>query len=284
MPTLPPDTGVTFTEIQGSPRERWEGLIFRATQELVCAWDDRLALANYLLNTANYGVGYYYPPAYAMSPQILASCRGVGIQPYKGHQALLTKEDDAPADWASWEKAHLTVEYRTPGTDDPLVVGGEGEEQAISETLEGFTEGIVLPYKDYQWTTTPGTPIEPDEAPVKLIHGYDYTVTHHGVDNDDIENGYGTLALAISLVGKVNSSTVLAKILPGMSWEAEQVLCKDPVVQRGDTKSNIIYRFGIRTTGWNKYWRGDTMTWERIYLVGTSTQYNSYPVVSFSGL
>lgn len=278
---MPELGGVTFNELQGSPRESQEGLVFRATQELECAWANRLTLLYALLN-ANAGTGYLYPHA---ASGVEAHCRSVGIQPYEGRRALLTKEALSPNDWATWELAHLTVVYRTPGTDDPLVVGEGEAAQAISETLEGFTEGIVLPYDKYQWTVTPGTPIKPDEAPVMLIHGYDYTVTHHGIDNDDIGDPYTTLATALALVGKVNTNTVTAKIIPGMSWGAEQVRCKDPIVQRGDDKSNIIYRFGVRTTGWNHYWRGDTESWDRIYIQGDSpTIYRSYPLGDFSSL
>lgn len=150
----------------------------------------------------------------------------------------------------------------------------------FSESLEPTAEFVQLPYQLFRWGSGTGALLQEQEAPGKLIRGLNIVRNEYNLTSLDPD--------LIALVGSVNDESYSSSLL-GLSFDAETLLYNPPNVQykkdsTGVVKYDVTKRFTINPNGWNKYFRGFSGNYQRIYLAGSSDPYESYPVVDLSGL
>lgn len=146
----------------------------------------------------------------------------------------------------------------------------------VSETIEPDAEFIRLDHRNFRWSSD-GAPLTEGEAPgflqtsMKLIRKY----------FNQIE--VPTLLLT---PGVVHNAAYVSSL--GLTFPAETLLLTPQPISRtvttaGSEGFNFSVGFSYKPNGWNKYWRPDTQTWDRIILAN-GTAYNSYPLVDLTGV
>lgn len=288
MPTLL----LPWEELENSPTETWTDTGFRATMKLACLWPHRFLIARSILARG----GEYYPHR----PQTGARAKKVDISPLgaigKGGDGLLAYPEkmwtkalsDLLSRMASYPRAILTVEYETP-------------ELVGTETIEPVVEFRTLDHSKFIWgrvetyTTINGEEatrvvatsdrLAPNEAPGKLELGCDLKVTLNAVR---------TLPLAmLYLPGHVNHARITFG-RTNLVYEAQTLLFHPPTAERRVLPDyseawRVSYRFSYRPSGWNRFWRQKTQSWDPILVkradqsAGESWQeYLNYPVGNFA--
>ena len=262
---------VGYVEIQGSPVETWTLEGFQATRTLMCDWADRKTLVGEL-------AGLTYP--------LIANTGSIALQlgsvPFEA-------ENKGAGSVAAYEKALVTVEY------------GPSEGTVYSESLEPTAEFLTEDYNRFQWGPNvggdPSTPLEENEAPGRLIRGFDYVLTRH--------NLVIVPTAVIDLIGHVNSATVTPLMgifasggwgIPSISFAAETLLFQPPTITRTTTIAGVegatcVYRLTYKPNweagvalGWNYFWRAETQKYEAIYQKDSVFQAELYPTGNFGVL
>lgn len=242
------------------PVENSSRTSFSATAYLKCPWVNRDAVINDLLINL---VLYPRLPLYgARATSCSATFFGGTIQ---DNQLMVPEE------------AQITVNY-TQGQED------DGSGNIFSETLEPNAEFITLNHKKFRWGSATGRKVEPEEAPGKLIVGFDYVQTRYNLS---------ALPIEILSPNVVNDAPVAATLL-GLTFPTETLLYVNSVPSRtidsaGNDKWTMPSRFSYRENGWNKFWNpaaGTNGDWERIYKSTEygGAQYNNFPLEDISGL
>lgn len=247
-----------YEENQGSPREQLTDDGFKATRELICDWDDRLALMVALKGRSHTAGGRTVLTAPQSYPGFAkALVRDVACDPFS--PAPLPNNGN-PKD-AAYTKALLTVQYETPKYESQGG-GGEDEGQAfVSESLEPAAEFITLSHEKLWWDAAKTTALAETEAPTKLIRMLDWVYTIHRID--------AVPAATFSLVGKVNDAAVFSRSLQ-VTFAEETLLYNPPRLSREWTSEglpawSLEYRFTYRPEGWNKFYRRGVEAPARIY-------------------
>ena len=170
----------------------------------------------------------------------------------------------------------VSVSYGYPDIDDTNTSGIK-----VQESLKPQTQVIELDYRAFRWASQTGIPILPAEAPGKID-------TKIGLErklfNLPLPLSFDTL----SLIGSVNDAVYNSYSL-GFAFGAETLLYLDPSFGRtvdysGDPAANYTQNWMINPNGWNKFWRGETNTWEEIYHIGSTTAIKIYPVQDLTGI
>lgn len=267
----------TLHELAGSPVERWDNGRFTAEQRFIVPWAERHELMALKLM---YG-GVTYPNSPPGIGQVF--CRGATAVPFGGESALTSGYDDpnppegAVSTLTSYENALVTLFFGSPEGGDFVQNGNE----YLSESITPTAEMMVLDHSRFAWGSNEGPALEPNEAPSFLLRGLEYELTRYDLRQ--------LPQAAADLVGYVNDSTLVSRFL-GLGFAAETLLFNPPVVVRslntaGEASLRASYRFTYRPTGWNKYWRAETQTWESIFIKGTGGQrYKSYKLGNFQQL
>ncbi len=271
MPTI---GTIEVEELAGSPTENRNGPIITARMVIKCAWADRWTVVAWALND-NYGIGMLYPHDEAL----LVYCKQADVQPFTGGKI----SEDGSTEYAEYEVAQITLSFRNLAELDPVVIGAGAAATATSERLEGTMFGVPLSYKHYKWGAT-GDPIKAAEAPALQIHGWSYTFTHHHIALSDVGTSYTIHEAADLLRGYVNDASVSARVLPDVTFPAGTLLCKPLVLARRGDYCDFTYRFEVRMSKWNWFWRGDTNTWDQLYLISDDSLIEPYPEADFSTL
>lgn len=265
----------TWGEISSTETHEHGSLL--VVQELIVDWGDRYTIRSTLLA----GIGMVYPHA---TPT--AYCKKVSIQP------VLAKNTADASGYATFEKAILQAEYRSPSTVDPEIFTIDGSSVQISEEFIPTLKAVRLPYENFEWASD-SAPLEPDDAPIKPLYGVEYIQTHHNIVESTMgESGaYKVLWEIAQLVGFVNAASVTTRLL-NITFSAQQLLCKPPVIRR--TAGNLVtveYRFGAEFPSWNEFWRGDLLDtstdpdtygkWDTIKVKGESETYETFHLADF---
>lgn len=178
----------------------------------------------------------------------------------------------------SYDEALLTVDYST-----------DTEEDLVYESLEPQIEFITLDYKQFRWGSASGDPLIEAEAPGKQIRSMVLNRTLYDVEGP-LPNSL------LTLMGTCNRDEYYSQSL-GLTFAKETLLYAPPSMSRTITTNqvegwHINFKFPFQEFGWNKFWRADTQSWERIYVAGTGGSgsgsgaagdiYYNYPLDDYS--
>lgn len=243
-----------FNEMEGSPVEDFSQ-DFRATRMLMVNWDDRYSLVAALEFTT-----------YPYLPLLGAFVRSISVAPFK---AAIT---GVSGGLLLYEKALVTVQYSL-SDDDPQTV------DLVTESIEPNAEFRTLDFEDFRWGSTDGDVLKEDEAPSQLLRGHDYILRFHRLNAVPVA--------VIELEGYVNAS-VFATYTLGRSYAAETLMFgggtpSRKITSAGVERFTLTERFHFKATGWNKFFRQSTQSYESIYHK-TGGIHRNHPLGDFSTL
>lgn len=204
-------------------------------------------------------------------PNCKAYAQNASVVPAPGGETITDGQGN------TYDEAIVTVNY------NQLKAGNGGGDtqngQLFSESLEPSAEFTTLNHKDFRWTSSSGDKLEPQEAPGKLQIGMDYVLTRYNVNSIP--------AAVLNNVGTVNASAINSYLL-GLNFAAETALLCPVTPTRqinisGVGKWTLPVRFSIKPTGWNKFWRAKTQSYESIWLADGGA-YKSYPTSNMAAL
>jgi len=266
---------VTYEELQGSPSEEltldgWVG-----TRTLKCAWDERITLIQELWKQE-------YPVV--TIPRLI--CTTCTASPFPG-------KNTGSGDTSSYEYSIVVVKYTTPSFSGET---GQGSGPQISESIEPTAEFITGSNLNLRWNgANSGKLVTRDEAPGKLMIGFDYVYAIEGLQ---------ILPDAIlSLIGYVNDKiiTPTSQGMDQFKFDPETLLFNPPSISRtfneyGVSEWNLAYRFTYKPNwddtvapavarGWNWYWRVDkdagVAKFDSMFVDG-GDEYKQYPSADFA--
>lgn len=249
---------VDCCEEMGSQTENYddERGLMSASVRLRCAYEDRHDLVASIC-----GIRKAWPKGAA------------GLVPVAQTASIVPVE--TPADVAAsdgqginYKEAIVTVNYSTKVVD------------AFSESIEPTAEFVQLPYQLFRWGAGDGPLLREDEAPGKLVRGLNLVRTEYNLLSLD--------PTVISLTGSCNSLPYVSPLL-GLTFGVETLLYGPPNIQfkRDSTglasqKYDVTKKFTYSPQGWNTYFRGFTGAYQKIYLAGSASPYNSYPIADLT--
>lgn len=225
-------------EIRGSPVETLADDQITVTRTLHCSWADRLTLARQLLGGWINGQ-YFLPHPCPSLPA--ARVDQVHVKPMEPASILAS----STAGLAAYHDAVLEVRYRPP----PQL---EHEGRWISETLEPIDEAAPLDGDRLYWLPASephqGPPIGDASAPVRLMRGFNWAVTHYHITALPIQT--------LTLIGHVNQAVLLSPSL-GLTFPPRTLLYQPPTIRRIPTPENhplwnATFRFTYRSGGWDQ--------------------------------
>lgn len=225
---------------------------FSAQRKLICAWNDRLVLAEGILGQA-------YP--YVIDSPAIA--RRAAIEPVPAKQ-----DGEGEELLSAYAKAIITISY------------DEGEGGTRFPVESGYFEDFIptmeygtLGFKDYFWLKSSGPPViveSVDEGPAKQFYGGEYIRKRFGLTK------YPKAHLAF--IGTINKSSVLTvtSYMDGLSFDAGTLLFQPPTIEYerqpdSSFKLNVSYRLLYKPQTHNKFWR-------------TIKPAGWYPMVDYAGV
>lgn len=263
---------LAYSEKETYTEEKWD-----ASAQLLVPWDDRHGVFDNILSN------FLEWPYRAGS---LMWATSGSIEPYAGKVLI----EGGGVVLNTYPKAKLTVNFTRGGdTGSP---GGEEEDVALYfETVEANGEMIKINPKDAQdqqrfyWDSTPTVEQEvtPEEAPSRLIIGFDYVLRWVGLT---------TIPIAIlGITDHVNDDDVASPSL-GVTFPEETLLANAPRISRtvttGDAdKFEMEIRFSYREHGWNQFWNPKTQLYSPQWYIpdgGPAVEYKNYPTYDMSGV
>jgi hypothetical protein len=241
-------SSVNCEEIHGSKSEDGDGLGFSASVTLRCAWNDRFALAEDLIENNR-----WWPD------RSQATARKVGIKPVSGDYT-------ASGQSCEYIYADLTVQYNTNADQD-----------IITESIEPTAEFRTLDHRLFRWGSGSGALLNENQAPGQLIRGFSLT---RGIKMTLVP------VSILSKPGTVNSTAYTSALL-GLTFAAETLLFGVQPITRsiklsGATAFSVSLKFTYKDSGWNKFWNESAGAYQNIYIAGSGTPYKPYTPSSFS--
>jgi len=238
---------------------------FETTVQLKCRWDQKIAVMNNML------IG---PSEWPYLPgQGIYASRASSV-PFPGETGT---RSGAANQFYTYDFALVTVAF------EPLSISGGENPTFFSESIEPSAEFITIPHTKFVWGTGIGTDLKPEEAPGKVLIGFDYVVT--------LFNVVSVPSWVLTLVGCCNSAAVTSPSL-GFTFPLQTLLFNPPKISRtvalgGSNRYQISTRYTYRRDGWNKFWRAESNppAFESMYhkdLPG-DVIYLNYPTADFSG-
>ena len=285
----------TYDEMADSPREDRGRFEFTASRRLVCAWDDRLSLANGLMSWP----GQLYPYWEGSGARV----DGIGVEPLPG-----SKVSQNGVGLATYEKAVVTVRYTAGGRDSPRSSGSgrlslSRNRVRFRESIEPIIDMVLMDEEPFVWNALRAAapePVLPNEAPSLLSVGWEYTF--------EVLNANTFPTIATAITGHVNNSLIFPKLLAGrIGFAAETLLYRGPFVTRSTevggidnagslvrNEGNVLqiaHKFTYKPQGWNRFFRSVTPqglgNFVSMYLrdSGESSslneEYKPYPMANF---
>lgn len=252
---------------------------FRAVVTIKVKWDERITL----MRQALVAPGALYPHAESSGARaVSANSRPFGQQ--------IPHDDNVR--FANYNHALVQITYETPEVGAPELIGND----LISEVIEPTAEFLTLDPKGFRWgvvnsenAADTADALTDQEAPGRLERGLDYIITLF--DQETIP------AQLFDLSGFVNEQELTARSI-GRTFLPETLLYKGGTPRRtvstarGSLAWTITHRFGIRNSGWNRFWRTKTQDYHRIEkgILDSNTDeivyvpYNNYPLGDFTWL
>ena len=235
----PNNISVSYDEMAESPVENVGASKQEAMRVLKCSWADRLKLSAELVGyTQDFGLDtiHYLPHQYQYLGLYHLYATDVKIKPFTNKMI-----NTASSEWATYEKAILTVTYSVPEYEFPV----ENEETYVTESLEPATEFMTLSHNNLFWDASGAEPIDPADAPSKLVRMTAWVYTLHALQ--------ALPSAVFTLPGRVNQDDVYSWSLnKWFAWET--LLCGDPSLSRektstGTTAWSVTFRFIHRNAG-----------------------------------
>ena len=268
---------VSYSEMDGSPKESFGSGRNRAVRSLQCAWDDRITFKKELLGYRRWegsDLHVHLPHQYPWVDNMWAM--NVTPSPY----GLMVSS--GVTGQAAYEYAMLAVEYgvRLYNTDD------EQESLTTNETLEPAVEFLTLSNQKLYWDTSQTEQLDLDQSPGIQVRMMEWVYS--------IEASDKMPANVLDLRGYVNNAAITSNRLQTtsgkLSFAAESLLFLGPRLGReigGDDEEmwHTELRFMHRESGWNTfpYNTGTGISWQAIYNE-SGVQYKPYPQGDLSTL
>lgn len=270
---------ISYSEYDESPTlERTTRDGFDATRELMVAWDDRNALIDLLVGTAQ---------IYPHKPATFATAYEGEARPFPGGKNLGTGGTESVFEWAL-----VTIKYTNRRELSPDPTRNE-------ERLQPTAENLVLSHLGFVWDSD-GVALVEGENPVKFLPGMEYIITAHEIISlgTDIRD----------LVGKVNDANIspTSDGLTNLVFQAECLLFNPPTIDRvyradGSAAWDVTFNFQDKPNwddsvapqvarGWNYYWRTRKVNgavvgrFDQIKDPVTGNVYKAFPPADFSVL
>lgn len=188
---------------------------------------------------------------------------------------------------AIYEKAIVEINFGIPQIGVPVltnVSNPRGRGDIISETFEPTTEYLSLNPDDFRWKLGEGQGrnLTEQEAPSKSEDGMEYLFTRHNIDTIPVA--------AWSHKNCVNDDRLypLSPPLLHLRFDKETLLYRGMRAQRtadkdlATVKMSMTYRFSHREAGWNKFYRGDTGTWDEIVRKSDGIVHKNFELKDFT--
>lgn len=263
-----------YYEEAGWPKSAWNNGQFEATRRLICDWEDRLWLIDWLGRFPNgiypYTEGPLDPPAIV----VYAGIEGMGEQ---GSETQIYGPGDPPGRTgsdllATYPKAKVTAKYTTEGPR--LQPGGT----LLSEWLRPTAQTHALSHASFSWDDAAGTRVREGERPYFTRYGFEHVVRLHQV--------IAVPPWVTAYVGTCNLNPVAGAVIP-ITYAPQTLIYQPPTIQtsidlgRGLPTFDITVHFKFKPTGWNTFPRESTGQDEPMYVTGGS-QYIRYPPVIYA--
>jgi len=252
-------------EEEGSPVETWNTNGLNVQVTLRSNWADAsIVLADILDNVRG------YPNLFGTAGKTLSWAATGTITP-TGKQTRI----DPGKQGASYEQALIQIGYQPSESND----AGGGNSNIFSETLQPNAEFLTVDPKNFTWGSGTGTALNKQEAPGKIIQGFDYVQTRFRLA--------AIPPVVLTLTDTVNNANVTASLL-GLTFAPETLMFNAPTLSRqlnskGEGLWTMATRYSFRKTGWNKFWRKSTKAYEEIYEKDGAV-YKNFPLADFSGI
>lgn len=210
-----------------------------ASVQLHCAWANRWLLVADILNASRvlpaYGVGAPVALKAAVTPHGSHVTTGQGLV---------------------YDMAQVTVTY------GPRKFAEIGSYDIVAESLEPLAEFRRLPWQNFRWGSKEGTPIVQDEAPGKLE-------VKLNLVRQIFKVPVPMSTLVLDATGKCNDTSYTSSML-GLTFAAETLLYLEPKFERtirndGSDGVNYTQTWAYKPSGWNKFWRAESNTYEYMY-------------------
>lgn len=238
---------VPCEEVHGSKKEGGDPFGFTASVKLRCLYADRFTLADDLVNN---GV---WPDFTGAKVKTIAMEPDFAKYTTSGQECV-------------YEHTLLTINYSSREDAD-----------VISESIEPTAEFRLLDHRLFRWSSGTGALLNEKEAPGQIIRGLNLVRTLYRQSS--------VPASILTLPGKCSNAIYTSSLL-GLTFAAETLLFMPGSITRqiklsGSPGFNVTVKMSYKPSGWNKFWRQSTGTYESIYAAG-GAEYKPYPPASFS--
>lgn len=239
-------SSVDCEEVHGTKKEGG-AFAFTASVKLRCAYNDRLSLADDLIDNGVW-------PSFTS-----ARVKSVAIEP---DYAKYTTDGQE----CIYTHAFVTPSYSS--ADDVDV---------ISESIEPTAEFRLLDHRLFRWSSGSGPLLNEKEAPGQIIRGFNLIRTLYRLP--------AVPTNLLTLPGTCNLATYESTLL-GLTFAPETLLFTPAPITRtiklsGSPGFNVTVKMTFKSSGWNRFWRQSTGTYENIYLAGGGV-YKPYTPADFS--
>ena len=255
-------SGVEYSELPGSPTEKYTDTGFQAVQRFKCPWSQRHKMSQQLKRGR--GMTYHY--------NVVARVSDVAIAPFFDEEGKASPS----VRLANYSDAVLTVTYRTP--DNHNVIDSDDDEKTlVSESIEPWTEFITLPGRRLYWDAAHTKPLGDDVNPGMLVRGVNWVYTIYQVNT--------LLPAYFSLIGKVNSTLLNSKTL-NVDFKPGTLLFNPPSFNRVITSDGIKawtvnLAMAYREFGWNQFYNIKDEAFASVYVTGKNTTAEIYKSADF---
>jgi hypothetical protein len=255
-------SSVACAEEIGSASEDYDGITgsITATVTLRCAWSLRHDLVADILGNRR-----QWPYLVtAISP--IATKAGV-----RGDESAYV----AVGQTMHPQDALVTISYTRPEFSEV------GAFDIVSESLEPTGEYRTLDYRQFRWGSGTGKPITEREAPGKLEVSLKLVRRIFQVATP-------VTTLALTALGKCHDADYTSAML-GLTFPAESLLYLEPSFERtyksdGTAAANYTQQWQVKMTNWNKIYRTETGTYERMYKAGAGTHTEFHETADLTAL
>lgn len=260
VPVLLPAAVVSpaeYEELRGSPHISLTDKGPKVTREIITPWSNALALAAKFKGRSTYdGNTWYHTPAQHWWEIPQAEVTTVDYQPFD-EKALALNFDTR---FATYKKAHLTVQYEVPEGEPEQRTDDNGNEVYVSEEIEPHGEFLTLPHHKFFWKDK--EPIAETEAPARIIRTFTWVFTRHKMQVIP--------SFMLDFIGTVNKNEVMSRTLR-FNFKAETLLFDEPRLARDITSEGIqawrvTMRMIYRPYTWQKFFRGGRKDPEYMYV------------------
>lgn len=248
---------VSFAEVHGWPRAKWEAGQFTAERRVQVYWEDQYQFLAELNQYPNYLYPYSNGPADA-------TARAIEILPMG--------KSTASGSYASYQWAIMRIIHTTKGPRYSQL-----QKWSLNEQLVPSYQTSAVDTTGMTWTSG-GVAVAANEAPWLDAVEYDYIVT--------VAEAPRVPPFVMASPNIINWDAVPTSFL-GVTFPPRTLrYCGADVrvsYSMGTTaKYTTVLRYKYKHSEWNKYWRAKTQAWETMSINGSV--YYQYPETPWAGV